>query len=76
MVSFKHFLTLTEDLAGDVTKLTADIAAIDAQINQRVAPLMQRKQALQKLLAQKQQAAGNQQQQQPQPGVAQTTTPT
>lgn len=59
-LTFKDFLSIVnEDAAADVMKLQAEIGAVDAQLNQRTQPLMQRKQQLQKLLMikQKQQQA-------------------
>ena len=52
-LTFKQFLStvVVEDVAADVAKLQTDIGMIDAQINQRTAPLLLRKQALQKQLA-------------------------
>lgn len=90
MISFSEFLTLQldEDVAQDIDKLNSEISTIDTQMNQRVAPLLQRKTQLQKMLAQKRQQQqaeakknGNQQpdkmqaQQQQQAGQTQTTTP-
>lgn len=55
-LTFKDYLTIVnEDTSADVVKLQADIGAIDAQINQRTQPLVQRKTQLQKLLMIKQQ---------------------
>lgn len=55
-LTFKQFLhVITEGTAEDVSKLQADISAVDTLIAQRTAPLTQRKNQLQKLLMQKQQ---------------------
>lgn len=55
-LTFKQFLHVIEEgTAEDISKLQADISAIDTLITQRTAPLTQRKTQLQKLLMQKQQ---------------------
>ena len=58
-LTFKQFLStiVVEDVQADIAKLTTDISMIDAQINQRTTPLLQRKMQLQKMLALKQKQA-------------------
>lgn len=86
MLSFKQYLSIMEeDVNADIAKISSDIALCDTQINQRIAPLQQRKMQLQKMLAVKQkqaQADANKpgaqqpnQQQQPMQASNQTRTP-
>jgi hypothetical protein len=52
-LSFKEYL-LTENATADVAKLQADIATLDAAIQQKTAPLVQQRMRLQKMLVVKQ----------------------
>lgn len=86
-LTFKQFLhVITEGTAEDISKLQADISAVDTLIAQRTAPLTQRKNQLQKLLMQKQQqqqaeqkgnpdVTAQQNPQAPQQNTTTTTTP-
>lgn len=57
-LSFKQYLSIVnEDASADVSKIQADIAAIDAAINQKTGPLLQQRQRLQKMLVVKQKQA-------------------
>lgn len=58
--SFLAYLrVLDETVEDEVSKLTTDIAMVDSQINKATAPLLARKNQLQKLLAVKQKMAQN-----------------
>lgn len=58
--SFLAYLrVLDETVEDEVSKITADIAMVDSQINKATAPLVARKTQLQKLLAVKQKLAQN-----------------
>lgn len=61
-LTFKSFLRiLGEDLEADVSKLRADISAIDAVIIQRTKPLHDQKSRLQRMLSVKEKQLVNQQ---------------
>jgi hypothetical protein len=54
-LSFKQFLSIVnEDASSDIAKIQADIATIDAAINQKTSPLLMQRQRLQKMLVVKQ----------------------
>lgn len=61
MLTFKQYLAerseLSEDAAQEVSKLSSDLAMIDAQIAQRTQPLIARKNQIQKQLAVKRKQA-------------------
>lgn len=72
MKTFSQYLAteiVTEDVNQEIARITAEIALVDNQINQRTQPLLQRKAQLQKLLATKQS------QQQTNDGAAQRNKP-
>lgn len=60
VLTFKQYLEcgdLKEDAAQEVSKLSSDLAMLDAQIAQRTQPLIARKNQLQKQLAVKRKQA-------------------
>lgn len=67
-ITFKEYLhKLEEDTQQDIDALMADLSAVDSQIAQRTAPLMQRKNTLQKQLFMKQKQKEIEDKKNPQP---------